>query len=185
MRPGRIRQAIAVSLLAVALMWPVAGDRIQAALSPNAGGCEGAGKLPDPDNIEQARAAILCLLNKERAAVGLPPLRENGRLEDAAQDYAVKMGERGFFDHVEPDGTRPEHRIAGAGYSGRGIGENLYWGTRESSTPAAAVAGWMNSPGHRANILRPEWTEVGTGIGYDAPRALVYDAAVYVNEFGG
>jgi uncharacterized protein YkwD len=95
------------------------------------------------------------------------------------------MGRRDFYAHRNPDGTNPADRILRAGYNGRITGENIHWGVRINSTPAEIVRGWMDSPGHRANILRPTFSEVGTGIGYDAPEPLVDAAAVYVNNFGG
>jgi uncharacterized protein YkwD len=77
-------------------------------------------------------------------------------------------------------------RAACAGYRGRTTGENIHWGIGINATPARIVDGWMNSPRHRANILRSEFTQVGTGIGYDAPERFADgDAGVYVHNFGG
>ena len=171
--------------VAAALMWPVVGDRVQSALNPDAGGCAGAGELPAPERIEQGRAAILCLLNARRAEHDLPPLREHPRLQRAAQAHAEDLGARDYFAHRGADGSSPHERIRRAGYPGSATGENLAWGERTESTPGSIVEGWMDSPGHRANILRREFREVGTGIAHDAPEPRVRGAAVYVNAFGG
>ena len=83
-------------------------------------------------------------------------------------------------------GANPHTRITSAGYRGRTTGENIRWGIGINATPARIVDGWMNSPGHRANILSSEFTQVGTGIGYDAPEPFADgDVGVYVHDFGG
>ena len=73
----------------------------------------------------------------------------------------MDMGTRDYFDHYTPEGLGPGDRIDQAGYEGSAWGENIAWGY---PTPEAVVAGWMNSPGHRANILRDEYTHLGVGI---------------------
>jgi uncharacterized protein YkwD len=176
---------VSLGLLGLALLWPIAGDRIEAALTPDRGGCPHAGELPSADRLAEGRAAVLCLLNRERAAHGLPSLVEAAPLEAAAQAHAEDMGRRDFFAHRNPDGDDPDRRIRRAGFEGRTTGENLYWGTRIDATPAQAVDGWMHSPGHRANILRRSFASVGTGIALDAPEPLARNAGVYVNTFGG
>ena len=73
-----------------------------------------------------------------------------------------------------------------AGFGGQMTGENLYWGSGSAGTPAAAVEGWMESPGHRANILRPEFRWVGTGISDESPEGgIPTGGGVWVNNFGG
>ncbi len=183
---SRPKQLLGLALIAVALLWPVVGDRLQAALTPNRGGCPHSGDLPDRSKAAQARAAVLCLLNRRRAAHGLPALVEDARLQAAAQAHAEDMGARSFYAHRSPDGVIPDRRIRAAGYHGRMTGENIHWGVGLNATPARIVDDWMNSPGHRANILRAGFTRVGTGIGYDAPEPLRPGrAGVYVNNFGG
>ncbi len=182
---SRRNQILSVAVLAVALLWPVAGDHFQAAITPDRHGCPHSSDLPDPYARDEARAAVLCLVNHERARHDLPPLVEDSRLELAAQRHAEDMGRRDFFAHDDPDGRDPDQRIRAVGYDGTTTGENLFWGVRLSATPDSAVRGWMNSPGHRANILRATFTHIGTGIAYDAPDSRSHRAGVYVNTFGG
>jgi uncharacterized protein YkwD len=78
--------------------------------------------------------------------------------------------------------------MAAAGYpvTSTSTGENLAWGTHANATPVRIVDGWMNSAGHRENILRPQFTEVGVGVAYDAPTAAsVTPVGVYTTDFGG
>lgn len=96
------------------------------------------------------------------------------------------MGRRHFYAHQDPDGTQPDERIRRAGFDGRTTGENIHWGVGANATPARIVDDWMDSPGHRANILRASFTRVGTGVGNDAPDPRADGpAGVYVQNFGG
>lgn len=87
-------------------------------------------------------------------------LTMNSDLGCAARSHSLDMATRDFFDHVNLDGEDPGERIAATGYTASAWGENIAWG---QATPEQVVAGWMNSPGHCANIMRPAFTEVGIG----------------------
>jgi uncharacterized protein YkwD len=137
------------------------------------------------------KAMTLCLLNVERGRVGLPPLVENPLLDRAAERHSADMVARRFFEHVNPDGVPPENRMAAAGYTllpGGMTGENIAWGDGGLASPAAIMDGWMHSPGHRENILRPGFREVGIGVslgnGPNAGRHTLR-AATYTTDFGG
>jgi uncharacterized protein YkwD len=183
---SRNRQAVVLVLAALGLVWPVAGDDLRAALTPDRDGCRHSSDLPNPDHTAAARVAVLCLVNHQRAEHGLAPLAEHPVLQVAAQAHAEDMGRRDFYRHQNPDGVGPPQRIRHAGYRGRVTGENIHWGSGINATPVRIVNGWMNSPGHRANILRREFRHVGTGIAYDAPEGFVNDdVGVYVHNFGG
>ena len=135
-------------------------------------GCPGARGAPD-------ERATLCLLNAEREQEGLRPLRSDGVLARAARRHAEDMAERGYFAHESPGGTGPHERIRRAGYrDARLTGENLAQGEREAGAPSSIVDGWMHSPGHRANVLRRRFEEIGIGIAQDG------DMAIYVTTFG-
>lgn len=98
------------------------------------------------------------------------------------------MATRKFFAHDTPDGVDPGARMEGAGYpvSSTTTGENLAWGAKAESAPVRIVEDWMHSPGHRANILRPEFTEVGVGVAYQAPIVgAIRPVGVYTTDFGG
>lgn len=75
------------------------------------GGCNGANRLPVPETLEQARTATLCLLNRERAAQGLPALFADARLTLAAQLHSDDIGKRRFYAHGNPDGAGPIARV--------------------------------------------------------------------------
>jgi uncharacterized protein YkwD len=146
------------------------GDKPAGSAAPTHG-CGHARDRPEGD-LRAAERATLCLLNAERGAKGLRPLRPDPRLRVAALRQSRDMVRRHFFEHMNPDGLDHHDRILRAGYQlGTGAfatGENLGTGQRGASTPAAIVDGWMHSRGHRANILRSEFQEIGIGI---VPRA--------------
>ncbi|MEU2583866.1 CAP domain-containing protein [Streptomyces avermitilis] len=100
------------------------------------------------------------LTNAERTAAGLRPLAGDPLLTAAAQAHSADMVTRAFSSPTGPDGSEPWHRAAAAGSTRRTIGENIACGRRSA---AEVVRGWMNSPGHRANILKPGFTHLGTG----------------------
>lgn len=103
---------------------------------------------------------ILDIANTHRARSGLPPLILNARLSQAAQVHAEDMATNGYFSHTSPDGSSFAERLAAAGYSSRSWGENIAYGY---SNAEAAMTGWMNSSGHRANILSTGFKELGVG----------------------
>ncbi|MFL9458672.1 MULTISPECIES: CAP domain-containing protein [Nostocales] len=103
---------------------------------------------------------VVELTNVERQRAGLPPLRLDGRLAAAAEKHSVDMAMRDYFDHKGEDGSSPFDRIKATGYRYSRAAENIYAG---GSTPEDAVKGWMNSSGHRKNILNPEYREIGVG----------------------
>jgi uncharacterized protein YkwD len=131
--------------------------------------------------------ATLCTLNAERARHGLPRLRLNKKLSAAARRHARDMVRRDYFAHDSLGGGSFVDRIRRSGYlrgaSRWSVGENLAWGSHERSTPRAITAMWMNSAGHRANILSPAFREVGIGLALGAPDASG-PAATYATEFG-
>jgi hypothetical protein len=100
------------------------------------------------------------LTNQERAKNGLSPLKANAELNYAADKYAEEMSERGVLSHTGPDGSKPWDRAEAVGYEARMMGENLAAG---QTTAEQVVEGWMNSSGHRANILKPQYTDIGVG----------------------
>ncbi|MFJ4569477.1 CAP domain-containing protein [Streptomyces caelestis] len=113
-----------------------------------------------PDGLAGVAAAVTDLTNRERARAGLPPLAADPLLTAAAQAHSADMVSRAFYSHTAPGGSQPWDRAATAGSTRRSIGENIACGQR---SPAEVVEGWMNSPGHRANILKPGFTHLGVG----------------------
>lgn len=103
---------------------------------------------------------MIDLVNAERRARGLGPVRPDRRLGAAARGHATDMGRAGFFDHHGSDGGTHGDRIAAQGYRACLAGENIAWGQRSA---AEVVRGWMGSPGHRRVILHPRATAFGAG----------------------
>ena len=114
-----------------------------------------------PAGLMRAASEVTALTNTERAAAGLPPLTGDPLLTTAAQAHSADMVARAFYSHTSPDGREPWDRAAAAGSTRRTIGENIACGQR---SPAEVVRGWMKSPGHRANILKPDFTHIGIGL---------------------
>ncbi|MGW6734290.1 CAP domain-containing protein [Streptomyces sp. NPDC055013] len=107
-----------------------------------------------------AAAEVLKLVNEERAQVGCSAVAANSSLTELAQDFSADMANRGFFDHTDPDGASPWDRAAKAGITDLG-GENI---ARGQSDAAAVMEAWMNSPGHKANILNCDFKTLGVGV---------------------
>lgn len=108
----------------------------------------------------QAAAEVLKLVNEERAKVGCSAVAANSALSELAEKFSDDMAARGFFDHTDPDGASPWDRAAKAGISDLG-GENI---ARGQADAAAVMEAWMNSPGHRANILNCDFKTLGVGV---------------------
>jgi uncharacterized protein YkwD len=119
-----------------------------------------------PDGLTRTADEVVGLTNRERARSGLPPLGVDPLLARAAQAYSTDMAVRAFYSHTSPEGTQPWDRAAAAGSTRRSIGENIACGQRSA---AEVVEGWMNSPGHRANILKPGFTHIGIGFAGGGP----------------
>ena len=103
---------------------------------------------------------VLRLTNEFREKNGRKPLVIDQNLEKAADDHSKNMAQQDFFSHTGKDGSRPWDRAEDAGYESRFVGENIAAGYR---TPEDVVQGWIDSPGHRANMLNPDYNEIGLG----------------------
>jgi hypothetical protein len=99
--------------------------------------------------------------NAQRAANGEGALTLNAQLDQAAQAKANDMAARNYWSHNTPDGQTPWTFVSAAGYNYQAVGENLAYGFATSSD---TITGWMNSPGHRANILNSVYVDVGFGV---------------------
>jgi uncharacterized protein YkwD len=114
-------------------------------------------------------AEMLDLVNSERAEQGLGPLEADPELTEVARKHSADMFARGYFSHIAPEGTDPFDRMHRDGVRFRVAGENLAL----APTLEIAHTGLMNSPGHRANILRPQFGRVGIGILNGGRRGLM------------
>ncbi len=157
-----------------------------AAPSAHAASCPGADTTAPAASAAIAKSATLCLLNGERAAHGIGPLRSQVQLDGAAEAYSLAMVQQRFFAHVSPAGESLRERLNSyiSAVQTWDIGENLAWGEGALATPAAIVGGWMNSPGHRANILQRSFREIGIGIARGTPNRSYEDGATYATDFG-
>jgi uncharacterized protein YkwD len=184
----RSRTIATLIVTAVAILGAALLPRVEASSVRDAEGCPDSGELPTPERLHSTRAAILCLMNRERAGHGLAPLTRNALLEVSSQRHSDDMAARDFFAHHTPNGVDPGARMAAAGYpvTKATTGENLAWGSGPYATPVRIVQSLMESPGHRENILRPQFAEVGVGIAHEAPKRGVEDrVGVYTTNFGG
>ncbi len=110
---------------------------------------------------------LLALINQERQNQGLAPLSMNAALREAARAHSRDMACNGFFAHTGSDGSSPADRVARYGYSFSYLGENIYAGNGSYNSPQAAFQAWMNSAGHRENMLSPHFVHVGIGYRYE------------------
>lgn len=155
------------------------------------GACANAQLQPTPTNLALVRAATMCLVNRERTSRGEAPLHFNADLQRSAQAHSSDMASADYFAHESLSGETPLARMRESGYIfsshiGYAVGENIAWATLWMAAPKAIVAGWMASPGHRANILDATFRDSGVGI---APRPLAslaggQSGAIYTQDFG-
>lgn len=117
--------------------------------------------IPTDDSYaKEFEAEVVRLVNIERKKAGLSELKHNWELSRVARYKSEDMRDKGYFSHTSPTYGSPFKMMKSFGISYRTAGENIAKG---QTTPAAVVKGWMNSPGHRANILNSSFTEIGVG----------------------
>ena len=131
---------------------------------------------PQPDVF---RRQVVELTNRERQAKGLRPLKLQATLGEAAQWLADDMAKKSYLSHTDSLSRDFSTRLRDFGYENfTAMAENIGLGAPD---PAKAVANWMKSPGHRANILNPELTEIGVGYAYNATDP---NGHYWVQDFG-
>jgi uncharacterized protein YkwD len=142
---------------------------------------------PCTASATSTRATTLCLINSERAAHGVRPLRLDKRLSRAALRHSRDMVANRYFAHDSRSGAGFSARIASTGWMhGRSrwnVGENLAWGSGSLATPRAIVKSWMHSAGHRHNMLQARFHVIGIGIGAGAPTGGG-SGRTYTTDFG-
>jgi uncharacterized protein YkwD len=126
---------------------------------------------PEPTGLSAAEAAVFMIVNQERANAGCAPLTVDSRLTTAARRHSADMAQRGYFDHTTPEGVEFATRITQAGYRWSTAGENIAKG---QPTAASVMKAWMNSKGHRANILNCKYRNIGIGLAYSPRREPVW-----------
>ncbi|WP_449619815.1 SafA/ExsA family spore coat assembly protein [Robertmurraya sp. Marseille-Q9965] len=116
--------------------------------------------IPNYDETKSIENQVIQLTNQERAKYGLKPLKANWELSRVARYKSADMRDKNYFSHTSPTYGSPFTMIKSFGLSYRSAGENIAAG---QTTPAQVVQAWMNSEGHRANILNSGYTEIGVG----------------------
>ena len=187
------RAVLTAVLCAICLCAAAPASPAAAASGPRAflAGCPGASLRPDRTNAGAVRVAVLCLVNRERAARGERPLVPDPQLTASAQAHTDSMASQDYFEHVGPRGETPLMRMRATGYMSRAhvayeVGENIGWGTLWEGTPRAVVAAWMASPPHRANILDARFHDTGVGVSAHPPARLAHNqpGGIYTQDFG-
>ncbi len=192
--------AVALALVALSALPPLAaahgrpvahaaGHHRHHAVVVAAAACPDSMLIPSAGNLDRVAAATLCLINQQRAGHRLAPLQPNAALTGAAGGHSRDMVARKYFDHVSPSGSTPLDRIRQVGYltphASYRIAENIAAATGPYATPAAIVRMWMNSAGHRANILNASYRDTGLGIAPGAPRLVGGGpSGTYTEDFG-
>ena len=178
--------ALLGGLLAVIALLIGAGAERAAAAGP----CN---KWGDKESNEitngHARKAILCLVNRERSARGLPKFDRDRRLQRAAQNHNDAMQNKRCFSHQCPGEAALLTRLQRVGWitgalSAWAAGENIAWGSGNAGTPKNIVRMWMNSSGHRANILSSRYDEIGIGYSKGTITSKSTNGAVMTTDFG-
>ena len=121
---------------------------------------------------------IFLLTNQERTRAGLSPLKLSPELSFAAFKHAHDLAEHDIGGHQGTDGSNVSRRIEREGYSWSSNGENVYW-QQPFDSQASAVQWWMNSDGHRRNILNPNFKEIGLGKAYNSKTKKYYYVQVF------
>lgn len=130
-------------------------------------------------NAEAFIQRVVDLTNAERAKIGLAPLTRAASLEKSSAWMAQDMADNNYFEHTDRLGRSIGKRMTSFGYEAwTMVGENIAAGCK---TPEEVVEAWMQSPGHRENILRPEFTEVGIGFVVSEKNPYHY---FWVQDFG-
>jgi uncharacterized protein YkwD len=142
--------------------------------------------LVGKDSNATIRARVVELVNDARSRgrrcgserfAAAPPLSVSPKLNDAAADHARDMARKKFFDHRGSDQSQPTDRVRRAGYRSRLTGENIAFGPESAEE---VVAGWLDSPGHCANIMESRFQDIGVGLAVGRKRGRIY----WVQDFG-
>jgi uncharacterized protein YkwD len=189
---GRLAKVVGGVLSIVALAsLPGPGAATAAEQSAPAESCPDADLVPASDNLDRVEAATLCVVNLERRAARLVPLRRSRHLDRSSAYHSAEMVRYHFLAHESPGRPSLLTRIAGYGYF-KGVSDGLYAenvgaGPSSNDTANALVDAWMASPPHRANILYPDFRHIGIAAVL-APRDPAffadYPSTVYTTDFG-
>lgn len=128
-------------------------------------------KIPDLQQTKNVENEVIRLVNIERTKRGLKPLKANWQLSRVARYKSMDMRDKKYFSHTSPTYGSPFKMMKDFRINFMMAGENIALGQR---TPKEVMNSWMNSPGHRSNILNPRFTEIGVGIAYSKDRGIYW-----------
>lgn len=116
--------------------------------------------IPSIDDVKALELRVVTLVNQQRANNGLPALKLNWEVSRVARYKSQDMIDKKYFDHQSPTYGSPFNMMENFGIKFSAAGENIAYGQK---TPEAVMNSWMNSPGHRSNILNPTYNQIGVG----------------------
>lgn len=184
-----IRSTVPALLAALALVTLLAvGPQVERASAATA--CQRFADTPTYEMRKRpARRAVRCLLNRHRSKRGLARLRNNRKLQRAAQKHTNYMHKEQCFAHECPGERSLEARLRVVDYltsllNGASWGENIAYCGGAKGTPRQLVHQWMHSPSHRANVLNPTFTEIGIGVVGGVPVDRRTRGGTYTTDFG-
>ena len=187
LRTRKFAFVASAALLATALLLLLAGPLTEAA---SASACTRYGKdSPRQLSKRQARMAVRCLVNRKRQSHGLKRLDKSPRLKSASQWHTGYMQDHGCFAHECPGEPSVLSRLKSVNYIVGGLsawayGENIAYGESRTGTPKAIVRAWMHSPGHRYNILNPQFRQIGVGFARGTPPEPGAGGSTITTDFG-
>jgi uncharacterized YkwD family protein/spore coat assembly protein SafA len=117
--------------------------------------------IPSIDNVKTLEQQVIDIVNKNRVSAGLAPLKANWELCRVARYKSQDMINKGYFSHQSPTYGSPFTMMQSFGIRFSAAGENIAYGQR---SPQEVMTGWMNSPGHRANIMSAVYSQIGVGV---------------------
>jgi|SRR5690349_17403054 len=166
------------------IRFPLKAAALMAALLSSAAPA-GETKVARESNSD-VRARVVELVNAARSHgrkcgserfAAAPPLNVSRDLNEAAADHARDMARKKYFEHQGRDGSQPKDRVLRAGYRSRLTGENIALGPESAEE---VVSGWLDSPGHCANIMDARFQDIGVGLATGRGRGQIY----WVQNFG-
>jgi uncharacterized protein YkwD len=178
----------AVALTATAIMLSAPPAFPGGPGTADAAPCANATAAPRAITRGEAGHAVRCLINQRRHDHGRSQLGGRHSLDGSARRHTQRMKSQRCFLHECPGEPGLLRRVMATSYLPCGctwsVGENIAWGTQKLGTPQAIVKAWMNSPGHRANILNRRFEHVGVGVEWGTPRNPDANGGVYTTDFG-
>lgn len=135
--------------------------------------------IPDNSDLKALENEVIKLTNQERAKMGLPALKTNWQLCRVARFKSQDMASKNYFSHYSPTYGSPFKMMESFGLKFAAAGENIAYGQKSAQE---VVKAWMSSPGHRANILSPSFTEIGVGVAKNN-KGVLYWTQMFIRPY--